>query len=429
MAGKKRLLLAMLAAYGSSGGSGSVGTAGQPGFGCGTYPGPDSDLTEIGLTGMDGYDDPASDNYGNYVHTNGSVMVFIPAFCYRIGNANAPSYSRDGANALEIGAADLNGTDGWILHRAFIDGGEQKLGFFIDKYLCSKSTKNLNVAVSVKNCSPICLSSSYNNSSAMPGCSGAIYDAITLSAARGEAYACVSAFQWSAIAMLSLAHGQAATSSAYCAWYDPNHAINFPKGNNSSLRDTNDSSVTFMQAVVNSGNTSLTGSGTPFAKTTHNGQECGVTDINGDKYQPLLGLMQSNGFCVAKESVKMHSFTISNYNSPSQFDSAVSTSDTVSFSTNQRFGNGSNAAFFGDSSGSKRALCGVVPKAGGQSPGGTALFGSDYGYYYNDSSGVVLAAGNYNTGSDAGVWCRYGRYYVWGGGSSDVGFRAAGYAK
>lgn len=92
----------------------SIGIAGQQGFGVGVYGGDPADLTAMGLAPMEGCEDPTSDNYGNYIHTNGSIMCCIPAFCYRIGKATAPSYSRDGVDALEI-----------------------KDAFFIDKYLCS----------------------------------------------------------------------------------------------------------------------------------------------------------------------------------------------------------------------------------------------------------------------------------------------------
>ena len=209
----------------------TIGVAGQLGFGVGVYGGDEADLTTMGLSPMDGCDDSASDNYGNYIHTNGSVMVFIPAFCYRIGNSAAPSYSRDTVNALEIrsatefanyeagAAATGDMGDGWVLHRAFIDSGVQKRGFFIDKYLCSKSASNSNIAVSVKNADPLqpSDSTSHNTTSGMTNCSGRLYDALTLSAVRGSNYGCMTIFMFSALGMLSMAHGQAATSTAYCA--------------------------------------------------------------------------------------------------------------------------------------------------------------------------------------------------------------------
>lgn len=406
----------------------TIGVAGQQGFGVGVYGGDPADLTTIGLSPMQGCEDHASENYGNYQHSEGSIMVFVPAFAMRFGRSTAPSYARDGANAVEIGSPELAGTDGWILHRAFIDGGKQKLGFFVDKYLCSKKAGNSNIAVSVKNGDQISLtsSSSYINSSSMTGCSGIIYDAITLGRARGEGYSCVSAFQWSALSILSLACGQAATSADNCAWYDANHNTNFPKGSNNNCKDINDSSVTFSSHFMNL-SFGKTGSGTPFAKTTHNGQACGVADVNGCMYQPLLGIYQttrSGTFAVAKESYKMHDFTEDNLNTSSNFD-------TVGGFYNGRgyWGNGSNCAFSTGSTNTERSMIGVFPVSSGASGGGTSLFGNDRASYSVGSNLVVLAAGKYNDGSKAGVWSRNGGYDYWGSDDYYVGFRAAGYAK
>lgn len=406
----------------------TIGKAGQQGFGVGIYGGDPADLTTMGLSPMQGCEDPASENYGNYMHTNGSVMVFIPAFCYRIGHTSAPSYSRDGANALEIRDASLGQGDGWFLHRAFIDGGKQKLGFFVDKYLCSKKSDNSNIAVSVKNADQISLTSTSNyiNSSSMTGCSGRIYDAITLGRARGEGYSCVSAFQWSALSILSLACGQATTSADNCAWYDANHKTNFPKGSNNDCKDINDSSVTFS---AHSANPSFgkTGSGTPFAKTTHNGQACGVTEVNGCMLQPLLGIYQTSSrgtFAVVKESYKMHDFTKDNYNTSSNFDTIEGF-----YNRSGHWGNGSNCAFSTGSTNTERSMFGVFPVLSGASGGGTSLFGNDLASNYANSKQVLLAAGKYYDGSNAGVWYRSGGYDAWNSSDYNAGFRAAGYAK
>lgn len=214
-----------------AGGDQTIGEAGQMGFGVGCYGGDPADLDAMGLTPMDGCEDPSNESYGNYMHTNGSIMVFVPAFCYRIGNSAAPSYSRDRENAIEIrdakefesfvpGAAFTSADmgDGWILHRAFVDGGVVKRGFFIDKYLCSNRN---GVAASVKGADWLMCYSGTDKTfytKAMGG-EGYAYDAITLSRARGDQYSVCSIFQWSAISMLSLAHGQAATSVDACAWY------------------------------------------------------------------------------------------------------------------------------------------------------------------------------------------------------------------
>ena len=415
----------------------TIGKAGKQGFGVGVYGGDPSDLTAIGLSPMSGYNNPSSDNYGNYIHTNGSIMCFIPAFCYRIGNASAPSYARDGANALEIAdatnfsgyeaGASFSGNaslgDGWILHRAFVDGGRVKRGFFIDKYLCSKSASNTNVAVSVKNGDPIELTSSYNNSSAMTGCEGRLYDAMLLGYNRGEGYSCCSCFQWAAISMLGLAHAQASTSADYCAWYDSTNTKNYPRGNNNNLKDVDDSTVTFTQAGSNAvSGLAKTGSSSNFAKTTHNGQNCGITDVAGNIRQTLVGWENpSNGTeRLLKTSIAVRSITKSNYNTSSNYDIWTS-----SGSSDGTYYWGANA-FFTETSGNKWASCGLRPKTLQSS--GTSTFGKDSFYFNYDSSGRALCGGGYwAEGASAGLWFRY-ELYLWLSSNHLYGFRASGYA-
>lgn len=408
----------LLLAGGKAGGNQTVGEAGGQGFGVGVYGGDPSDLDAMGLTPMDGCDDPSSDNYGNYVHTNGSVMCFIPAFCYRLGNTAAPSYARDKENALEIRDASEGEGDGWVLHRAFIDGGVQKSGFFIDKYICSKD-KTGKLAVSVKNGDNISLYSSYISSSYMPNCSGYLYDAITLGRARGEHYSCVTAFQWSAISMLSLAHGQAAADSQFCGWFDSAYVKNYPKGNNNnSLGDADDSSVKWT-AHSQYSNIGKTGSGSPFNKTTHNGQNCGVTDVNGSQWQVMLGWRNpsSGQVMLMKESVKAHDFTKDNRNDTTLFDAVG-----LSYSDGSRHW-GANA-FYPDASGTNRALCGIHPRYAQSSS--TNLIGGDYMSMRAGSDRVLIVAGSYVDGVFAGVWARY--YYNWSDSRWFYSFRAAGYA-
>lgn len=280
----------------------TIGIAGQQGFGVGVYGGDPADLTAMGLAPMEGCGDPTSDNYGNYIHTKGSIMCCIPAFCYRLGKATAPSYKRDAVDALEIKDAtefpqfshdavfsSPDFGDGWILHRAFVDGNKLKNAFFIDKYLCS----NVNgQATSVKNadwlmCTDDTTKTYFTKS--IPGTVGQAYDAITLSRARGDYYSLVTGYQWSAISLLSLAHGQAATSADACAWYDKDHTTNCPKGATEEYGwDHNDDSIRYTYHSY--ANTfAKTGSGTPFNKTTHNGQASGVADVAGVCSQWTIG--------------------------------------------------------------------------------------------------------------------------------------------
>lgn len=415
------LLMLTKGGFGDKGVPGSIGTAGNRGFGVGIYPGEASELTDIGLKPMVGCEYPSHPNYGNYIHNNGSIMVFIPAFCYRIGNQSAPSYDIYKTNALEIRDASLGEGSGWIFHRAFIDGGVRKLGFFMDKYLCSKDPTGSS-AISVKNGDSIWLNAGADNSAGMPDCKGEVLDAVRLGRARGSAYSCVTAFQWSAISMLSFAHGQASTSTQFCGWYDGTRVKNFPKGNNKNLSDIDDPSVKWTAHSVNA-NLGKTGSGTPFNKTTHNGQNCGITDVNGSVRQPLLGcLHQENGEVLSlKDSIKANSLSDQDLFYWASYDTSTIPSDAE-----YHWG---DYAFRTGSTGTTRALCGVIPSSS-HSDDTTSLFGNDklkykYGTWY-----VLATSGNYKEGKRAGIWYRsFENEWYYRSDYNPYGFRVAGYAK
>ena len=408
----------------------TIGVAGQQGFGVGVYGGDDSDLNAMGLRPMRGCFDPVSDNYGNYVHTNGSIMCCIPAFCYRIGNATAPSYSRDGADALEIRDAtefsqfshnaafsSPDFGDGWILHRAFVDGNKLKSAFFIDKYLCS----NVNGQVaSVKNADWLMCHSNGNETfytKSILGTVGQAYDAITLSRARGDYYSLVTCYQWSATSLLSLAHGQAATSADACAWYDVNHTTNFPKGaTNSGGTDYNDNTVKY--TIHAYGNTfAKTGSGMPFNKTTHNGQASGVADVAGMCNQWTIGAFNPSNATVwlMNTATTAHEITKENVTNKELHTSySTGIGDRQKGFTGVRSGTG----------GLNWDGAGIVPKTTSSS----ALFGNDgYYEYYASQNGLNVGLGT-SWGQYAGVFCR-SWCGSWSYSSQAFGFRSAGYAK
>ncbi|MDD3088183.1 MAG: hypothetical protein PHP89_06435, partial [Candidatus Omnitrophica bacterium] len=58
-----------------------IGVPGQIGFGVGICP--PANLPP-GMVGMPGYDQLGSDNYGNYVFSDGSIMIWVPRFYYRV---------------------------------------------------------------------------------------------------------------------------------------------------------------------------------------------------------------------------------------------------------------------------------------------------------------------------------------------------------
>lgn len=415
----------------------TIGVAGQQGFGVGVYGGDPADLTAMGLSPMQGCENPASENYGNYKHTNGSIMCCVPAFCYRLGDSNAPSYSRDGDNALEIkdasefpqfahnkafvdGGADFG--NGWILHRAFVDGGKMKNCFFMDKYLCSNNGSGQ--AASIKNADwSMCIDVSVSQSTRIFGGGGVGYDAITFSRARGDHYSLTTVYQWSAMAMLSLAHGQAATSTSYCAWYDPTHGTNFPKGaTTAGLTDISDSSIMYTAHTYNP-SFAKTGSSNNAKKVSHNGQLCGIMDVAGMCDQLSIGATnKANGIVgLMKLNVSAHDFTLSN-----RVDDSLHETFNTTFGDGDRHFSGLRSG----GSGTKNwASCGVIPVETKLS----VLFGEDqYREYYISDIGLKMGLGS-GWGTPAGVFCRSFRGYgsagtSWAHSTPYFGFRTAGYA-
>ena len=427
-----------------------IGKAGEQGFGVGEYHG----TLPSGFSAMAGTSDKASANYGNYTYSDGSVMVFVPKFYYRIGHASSPRYATYGANAIDITSANefideaAANAAGYALHRAFVDGGAVKSGFFIDKYLASKD--GTTSCKSIANADPISLTSnaSYNPSSGMAGCTGILADAVVLARARGAGvFNVASIFMYDALAKLSLAHGQAATSATNCAWYDAAGTTNFPKGcNNNSLADVNDASVTYAASYSTKPKTRATAN---FAKTTHNGQECGVADINGSMWQAALGLTQAgtsatdstaittgNAY-VLKPTVALSSLTggfggatdawgttsslAANYDAINVFLPWTSNTGW------DYFGNGTNQVFSGATSGTDYLRsCSGIANTTGMSATGTNQFGNDGNYRHSRANLFPLASGYWGDAASAGVFCRYWYYYR-SYGSSSVGFRAAAY--
>ena len=415
----------------------TIGEAGQQGFGVGVYGGDPADLTAMGLSPMQGCENPASENHGNYKHTNGSIMCCVPAFCYRLGNSNAPSYSRDDANALEIKDAsefpqfahnkafvdgDADFGNGWILHRAFVDGGKMKNCFFMDKYLCSNNGSGQ--AASIKNADWLmCLNNYSNNTTKTMGGDGCGYDAITFSRARGDHYSLTTVYQWSAMAMLSLAHGQAATSTSYCAWYDSTHGANFPKGaTTDGLTDISDSSIKYTAHTYKSF-FAKTGSSNNAKKVSHNGQLCGIMDVAGICTQLSIGAINKSDGVVGlmKLNVSAHDFTLSN-----RVDKSLHEAFNTGFGDGAKHFSGLRSWKSGTIG---WAACGVIPFTTSSS----VLFGQDqYQEYFASDLGLKMGLGT-DWGTPAGVFCRSFRGFGnassgWTNSTPYYGFRTAGYA-
>lgn len=283
----------------TSGTTYDIGTAGSQDFGCAPFSG----SLPSGFSALTGSSTPGADNWGNYQYSDGSIMVWIPKFYYKVTSPN--SIDIKGTNTYASTSAA--NTAGYALHRAFIDGGSEKSGFFIDKYEVSKAAKGSGwIASSVQNGNPISTSSSHNPISELTASGGtnAYYRAIDCAHARDGVDGAVNAssifhvasrFQYGALALLSLAHGQASSSTTYNAWYSAS-TTNFPKGcNNNSRSDANDTSVIWetdgYSSACKTGSAGYGGgAGNVFAKSTHNGQNSGVADLNGGMWEISLGV-------------------------------------------------------------------------------------------------------------------------------------------
>ena len=275
-----------------------IGTAGAAGFAVGICP---PQLLPDGMISLPGYDDPTHDNYGNYLFKDGSIMCWVPKFYYLIATNDVTIKGIDTyANENDANA------DNYAMSRAFIDGGVEQQGFFFDKYQCSKNAWGTGqIASSIKNGLPLSTAAAHNQIVDLTACAGNLYyEVIKAAHARdgvdgaenaSSIFHCASKFQYAALSLLSLAHGQASSAITFCDWYDATY--NYPKGcNNNALKDYDEvsngagSGDDLLYVTDGYSQCGKTGSGVPFAKSTHNGQNCGIADLNGLMHEISIGL-------------------------------------------------------------------------------------------------------------------------------------------
>ena len=302
-----------------------IGAPGHLGFGVGVCPpealGAYNALhPEEELMSINGTYDINSDNYGNYkVSHDGSIMVWVP-FAWQKKNAdNTGDIKPEGYFSSEIAA----NAAGYSVPRIFINAGEVKRGVFIDKYKpsltgvtstdlnASGSVENKGIASSIKLGNPI---SSENVSKRLnPGTDNlfagsfancrangkspvdACYGSVDAIKSRGDDYHVNTLFAGEFLRFLAQLHKQAAYGTVNCAFNGISPSE--PRGNNNYGVDCYDAACTF--AACDDGywgaktapmEARKTGGGSPFNKTTHNGQDCGISDINGNQYEFMPGV-------------------------------------------------------------------------------------------------------------------------------------------
>jgi hypothetical protein len=380
-----------------------IGVPGEMGFGVATCP---EDLIPGGWRGMVGHDNIISENYGNYVDSNGSILVYVPKHYYR--------YS---GNSLEISHRPLSG---FVIDRSFINGGKEVNGVFVYKYGAVASN---GIFSSKKFLDPLSTSSSHNPISGLNGSPanrhGGLYQAVKTA---GENYFLTSVFNYTMLARLSFAHGKAAITTVSCAYIDIEPKM--PKGClHNALNDVNDNSVEYSPSGYS--NCGLTGSGEPFAKTTHNGQECGIADLNGNMWEVASGFtcltssgaddgaLESDDFLILKESVDIRkilddSTTAGTGAYDSGLYNQVDLSGFVDGNDGWTYlGNGSEAVFGMNTSRTSKEYIRTalgIPNDNGDSGSGTTEFGNDGIYRYLRNEMACLVGGHWGDSSSAGVF-------------------------
>jgi|GEM_PF-2392143 len=374
----------------------SLGIKGEIGFGVATAP--RNMMNKAGCIGLDGHDVIGSKGYGNYLHLkSGAILVYIPKHYYKL-TINTPDFS----DTAEVG---------YVLDRSFINGGIELDGIFVGKY---GATNNNGILSSQSGQDPLSTNSSHNPISNLDGTPinnlGGMYAAVKTM----DSNAVVTPnWVYSMLARIALAQGQSATNTTACAYIDVNPKM--PKGNlNNALSDYDDPSVTFTSSGYS--NCALTGSGSNFAKTTHNGQENGITDLNGNMWEIASGFIRTDvdGFLMLKESVDIRdivddnsvdatgAYFVGNYD-------VVDLSDVVFDNSDLTYlGNGVNQVFpmstdRNSISYKKNAL--GIPNADGHSASGTTEFGNDGVFRYLTNEMVARRGGYWGDSSYAGVGC------------------------
>jgi len=384
----------------------NIGEAGSFGFGVGVAP--DAIASMYAMVGIGDFKNPLSDTYGNYIHAlSGSVMVWVPKHYVKYSyDVDEPHYGQ----RIDVSATPL---EGYKLPRVFINNGVEVAGVFVDKY---KGGIDYNMFVSKRNLDPASTSADHNPISACTANGQAplnrldgMYDAVK---SRGDDFSLISAFLATMLADLADAHYQAChrnNNFSSCAWGTV--APYQPKGcNNNALRDANDSSVVYTSSGYS--NCGLTGgvSDAVFAKITHNGQKCGIADVNGLMWEVVSGyITDTNGVhMVLKESVDIATLSSANAYDTTLYDT-VSIPVTLD-NTVVSMGNGTNQFYSGSidrtTNSYKIDSLGIPKDDTALSTSGSARFGNDGFWRYQTASMCLLAGGRWDFAAPSGVRTR-----------------------
>lgn len=315
-----------------------IGQPGKLGFGVGICPPellgaynalhPGEEILPI-----NGTYDITSSNYGNYkVSHDGSIIVWNPYGWQKKNADNTGDIKPEGYFKDEAAA----NAAGYSVPRVFINDGVIQRGIFLDKYKPSLtgitasdldgsgSLANKGVASSIKLGNPISSSAeskrlnpgtdnlyagSFSNCRANGKTPADIYaGAIDAIKSRGDEYHVMAVFAAEWLRFVTQVHKQAAIGTANCAYNGITPSE--PRGNNYYGVDYYDSGVTYLVyddaywgGKTAPGEARKSGGGTPFNKTTHNGQDSGIA-IDANLYEFLPGVT-----CIAESAQAITAIT------------------------------------------------------------------------------------------------------------------------
>jgi hypothetical protein len=406
-AGNKEAFISVSALLGGPTAVNDIGTPNSMGFGVGICP-----SVPAGFSELIGTRDRLHDNYGNYIHNaSGSIMAWVPAYYIKYGN---------GANGLPINAVDIKpwsfftdpaqaNANGYVVERAFYNGGTLQQGFFYDKFFASNNGSG--VAASIKNGIPLSSSPANNGFATLNGAPANNYgEAVAAAKTRGTDFFCSTRFMRISLAKIALAQAWFADGPHVCAWIDEDGITSFPKGcNNNALGDINDPMVVYLGTGYL--NAPRTGSATHFARTTHNGQANGVADLNGCMQAIEIGLTSNNtNFFALRTSVDVKTLTAGNTLATdawgaagiaANYDDLGGTFRVLNNSVlNKPYGNAAQM-FSNNSTGNAWQGDGLgIPLVSG----GTNLFGSDFLYDFRLNDLCPVSGGTWSANLGAGIW-------------------------
>ncbi|MBV5344838.1 MAG: hypothetical protein JZU63_04565, partial [Rhodoferax sp.] len=217
-------------------------------------------------------------------------------------------------------------------------------------------------------------------------------------------------------------------------WYSAT-STNYPKGcNNNALGDANDATIAYTSDGT-TGVTGKTGSANFFSKTTHNGMNSGVADLNGLLWETTIGLTSDGtNYYLLNTSVDVNTITAGSTLATDAWGAtglaAMYTNIGATYgaltasNSNKPFGSAAQVLSEA-TSGTAWAMAGAgIPLATGT--GGSNQFGNDYMLDYRPAEMCPIVGGNWADSVSAGVWA-VNCTNVAGASHSSVGCRSACY--